>query len=34
MPDTTTLSSQLADQLEVHWTQQLRPRLDGLSDDE
>ncbi|OBB01632.1 serine/arginine repetitive matrix protein 1 [Mycobacteriaceae bacterium 1482268.1] len=26
--------SQLADQLDFHWTQQLRPRLDGLADDE
>jgi DinB superfamily len=26
--------SQLADQLDVHWTSQLRPRLDGLTDDE
>lgn len=34
MPDTTTFTSQLADQLEFHWTLQLRPRLDGLSDDE
>jgi hypothetical protein len=25
---------QLADQLDVHWTNQLRPRLDGLTDDE
>ena len=25
---------QLADQLEFHWTNQLRPRLDGLTDDE
>ena len=24
---------QLADQLEFHWTNQLRPRLDGLTDD-
>lgn len=24
----------LADQLDVHWTHQLRPRLDGLTDDE
>lgn len=29
-----TLTTQLADQVDVHWTQQLRPRLDGLSDDE
>ena len=26
--------SQLADQLDFHWTNQLRPRLDGLTDDE
>jgi DinB superfamily len=26
--------SQLADQLDFHWTQQLRPRLDGLTDGE
>jgi hypothetical protein len=26
--------SQLADQLDFHWTHQLRPRLDGLTDDE
>ena len=25
---------QLADQLDYHWTNQLRPRLDGLTDDE
>lgn len=25
---------QLADQLEFHWTNHLRPRLDGLTDDE
>ena len=28
------LVSQLADQLDFHWTTQLRPRLDGLTDDE
>ena len=28
------LVSQLADQLDTHWTHQLRPRLDGLTDDE
>jgi len=28
------LSAELADQLDFHWTHQLRPRLDGLSDDE
>lgn len=30
----TTLTTQLADQLDWHWRTQLRPRLDGLSDDE
>jgi hypothetical protein len=30
----TTLATQLADQLDWHWRAQLRPRLDGLSDDE
>ncbi len=29
-----TKVSRLADQLDVHWTSQLRPRLDGLTDDE
>jgi hypothetical protein len=29
-----SLITQLADQLDWHWTQQLRPRLDGLTDDE
>jgi hypothetical protein len=28
------LASHLAEQLEFHWTSQLRPRLDGLTDDE
>lgn len=28
------LTTQLADQLDWHWREQLRPRLDGLSDDE
>ena len=28
------LVSQLADQLDFHWTNQLRPRLDGLTDGE
>ncbi len=28
------ISGQLADQLEFHWTGQLRPRLAGLTDDE
>ena len=27
-------NAELADQLEWHWQQQLRPRLDGLTDDE
>jgi DinB family protein len=27
-------NSQLVDQLDEHWTRQLRPRLDGLTDDE
>jgi DinB superfamily len=31
---TTDLASHLADQLDWHWQQQLRPRLDGLTDDE
>ncbi len=31
MSDWTT---QLADQLDYHWTNQLRPRLDGLTDEE
>ena len=30
----TRLVSQLADQLEFHWTNQLRPRFEGLTDDE
>ena len=30
----TVITDQLADQLEFHWTIQLRPRLDGLTDDE
>ncbi|MCT7658259.1 DinB family protein [Mycobacterium deserti] len=34
MPTETTLIPQLADQLDFHWTQALRPRLDGLTDDE
>lgn len=29
-----TWTTTLADQLDWHWTQQLRPRLDGLTDDE
>jgi DinB superfamily len=28
------LTTQLADQLDYHWTKQLRPRLDGLTDEE
>ena len=28
------LTTQLADQLDYHWTNQLRPRLDGLTDEE
>lgn len=31
---TEQLQDQLADQLDWHWTHQLRPRLDGLTDDE
>ena len=31
---TSDLVSQLADQLDFHWTTLLRPRLDGLTDDE
>jgi len=31
---TTTFTSQLVDQLDFHWTHALRPRLDGLTDDE
>ncbi|WNG93779.1 DinB family protein [Mycobacterium sp. ITM-2016-00318] len=30
----TVITDQLADQLDFHWTHQLRPRLDGLTDDE
>jgi hypothetical protein len=30
----TDLTTQLADQLAFHWRGQLRPRLDGLTDDE
>jgi hypothetical protein len=29
-----SLITQLADQLDYHWTNHLRPRLDGLTDDE
>ena len=31
---TRTFTGELVDQLEFHWTQALRPRFDGLSDDE
>jgi hypothetical protein len=31
---TAHLTTQLADQLDWHWRNQLRPRLDGLTDDE
>src|ERR1700761_6979063 len=31
---TRDLTTQLADQLDFHWQGQLRPRLDGLTDDE
>lgn len=31
---TTDWTTQLLDQLEWHWQQQLRPRLEGLTDDE
>jgi DinB family protein len=31
---TTGMTAQLADQLDFHWAHQLRPRLDGLTDDE
>src|SRR5689334_7555694 len=34
MTMTTTATTQLVEQLDVHWTQQLRPRLDGLTDAE
>lgn len=34
MSPTTSLTTQLADQLDFHWTHQLRPRLDGLTDAE
>jgi hypothetical protein len=32
--ETAHLTAQLADQLDWHWRHQLRPRLDGLTDDE
>jgi DinB superfamily len=31
---TTDLTRQLADQLDVHWRHQLRPRIEGLTDEE
>lgn len=31
---TSELVGYLADQLDIHWTNQLRPRLEGLTDDE
>lgn len=34
MTDTIDWSTELADQLAWHWQAQLRPRLDGLTDDE
>ena len=34
MTATTDLSKSLAEQLDWHWTSQLRPRLEGLTDDE
>jgi hypothetical protein len=34
MTTPTSLIPQLAEQLDVHWTQALRPRLEGLTDDE
>ncbi|MEV3901670.1 DinB family protein [Mycobacterium sp. NPDC050551] len=34
MDTRTSLNSVLTDQLEYHWTTALRPRLDGLTDDE
>jgi hypothetical protein len=30
----SSLTTHLADQIDWHWTHQLRPRLDGLTDDE
>lgn len=32
--DTTQITTAIRDQLTWHWTHQLRPRLDGLTDDE
>ena len=34
MTMTLDVTTQMAEQLDWHWTQQLRPRLDGLTDDE
>jgi len=34
MTTTLTLHDQIIDQLDWHWQHQLRPRLDGLTDDE
>ncbi|HKV19580.1 MAG TPA: DinB family protein [Mycobacterium sp.] len=34
MSSTTVVTDQLADQLDFHWTTQLRPRLDSLTDAE
>ncbi len=34
MTMTTSVTTQLAEQLDFHWTHALRPRLDGLTDDE
>ena len=34
MTTSAALTTQLADQLDFHWTHQLRPRLAGLTDDE
>lgn len=34
MTTSRSISEQLIDQLDWHWNTQLRPRLDGLSDDE
>lgn len=34
MTQATPWTTQLVDQADVHWAQQLRPRLDGLTDDE
>src|SRR5690625_2117464 len=34
MPTDTTWNHELVDQMEWHWSQQARPRLDGLTDEE